>query len=60
MIEWIIGAAILNGVMNSKAEKAAKKEKRKREEAIRELKKELRELKGGKEEKGFIESILWG
>lgn len=60
MIEWIIGAVVLNGVMNSKAKKAAEVEKRKRKEEIKKLKKEIRELKGEEEEKGFLESILWG
>ena len=54
MIEWLIGAAVLNGVMNSKAKKAAEEERRKREREIKKLKKELRELKGEEEKKGFI------
>lgn len=54
MIEWIVGAALLNGVMNSKAEEAADRERRKREKEIKKLKKELRELKGEEEEKGIL------
>ena len=58
MLGYILGAVVLNGVLDSKAKKRAAEEKRKREREISKLKKEIRELKGEPAEGGLLDWLF--